>query len=705
MAERSLMIRILGDASKFSAALGSAERSSDGFGRKIAAVGGVLSGAFAIDKLKDFAGSAVDKFKEVGGESIRLSRLTGESVETMSRLRFAAQQSGLSADQMSGAFVKLSKSGLGAAKKELAGLGVSLVDATGKARPMNDVFLDVAERFKTMPDGAQKNALALKLFGRSGTDLLPMLNKGRDGLAELESESDKFGNTISGSADALKKYTKSQRELQAATDGLKITIGGALMPIVSSFVGFLAGTGREAFNTAGTIFREHIAPAFATVAEKLKPIFEWLGKVRDTIADFIAQNPQVLFAALGTVIGGALLAGVVALGSAFVGLFSPVVLIIGGIAALVAGVVWAYNRFGWFRDGVQAVWQFIKDAAAKTVEWFQATAWPAIQTVVQWIGGKFGELVGWVRDHWEQIKAGVQTTWDAIAGIISTVVSAIGTAIEAGVAAAKWIWDTFGETIMSVMRIAWDTVSSIFMGAWNIVSGIFQFFDDLFHARWSELWDDVKKIFSGVIDVVISVFMNFPRQLMAILSGIGGWLVDLGAKLLNGLWAGIQWGAAALWDFFKGLPGRLWDLLKGAGGWLVDMGKNLITGLWEGFKSAWNWLADKTTFTLPSINIPGIGEIGGNTISILPHLARGGRAMAAGYALVGEHGAEVVRLNAGDTVFPRSRANVAGAADSNTNVTINVTAGVGNPLEIGRELAAVMDRYYRVNGSPTWAAA
>ena len=49
----------------------------------------------------------------------------------------------------------------------------------------------LADAFKVLPDGAEKSAIAVKLLGKSGSELIPMLDMGREGI-------DKFGGAISG---------------------------------------------------------------------------------------------------------------------------------------------------------------------------------------------------------------------------------------------------------------------------------------------------------------------------------------------------------------------------------------------------------------------------------------------------------------------------------------------------------------------------
>src|SRR5204862_7584712 len=118
----------------------------------------------------------------VGGEVLKRQRYTGATAEEASRLRFAAKQSGIDVDTMTKSLGLLSKNLAGT---KLDKLGLGLKDASGKALPLNDSLLKIAERFQSMANGPEKTALAMQLFGKSGAQLIPFLNKGADGIAEL----------------------------------------------------------------------------------------------------------------------------------------------------------------------------------------------------------------------------------------------------------------------------------------------------------------------------------------------------------------------------------------------------------------------------------------------------------------------------------------------------------------------------------------
>lgn len=93
-----------------------------------------------------------------------LSQKTGVSVEQLSRFKQAADASGTSIEGVGSAMVKLNRNlatGNDQAALALQGLGISATDAAGKLKSTDQIMLEVADKFATMPDGAQKSATAM----------------------------------------------------------------------------------------------------------------------------------------------------------------------------------------------------------------------------------------------------------------------------------------------------------------------------------------------------------------------------------------------------------------------------------------------------------------------------------------------------------------------------------------------------------------
>ena len=162
--------------------------------RGLAGASAGLSGALgALAPLASVAGlvGLTKGALDAGDKMFDLSQKTGVSVEALARFKKAASTSGTDIDSVSKALVKLSKgmldasTGNAAAAAAFKALGVSITDSSGQLKSSDDVMLQVANRFSAMPDGVAKTALALKLFGKAGADMIPMLNMGGQAIDKL----------------------------------------------------------------------------------------------------------------------------------------------------------------------------------------------------------------------------------------------------------------------------------------------------------------------------------------------------------------------------------------------------------------------------------------------------------------------------------------------------------------------------------------
>jgi hypothetical protein len=188
-------------------------------------------------------GAMIKKTADYGDELNDLSQRTGIATEILSGYKLAADKSGTSIEGFATGMKGLSRvmveaaSGGKEAKDAFKDVGVSATDSAGKVRPLDQVMLDVADRFAAMPDGAEKNALAMKLFGKAGMDLIPMLNMGRKGLEENAAAAKRYGMVIS--QEAAKKcdeFNDSLAELQGSMGGIGREIAMALLPTVKSLI-------------------------------------------------------------------------------------------------------------------------------------------------------------------------------------------------------------------------------------------------------------------------------------------------------------------------------------------------------------------------------------------------------------------------------------------------------------------------------------
>lgn len=232
--------------------LSKAKGDVESFGRTAVKIGATLTAAGA-------AGTAAFvalglHAKSAASETAGLQRVAGGSAEQMSALRFAAQQTGVELGSLSSGFVRLAKSASTEKGADtLAAYGIAARDASGAVRPLPDLLNDVADAVANMDNGAQKDDLVTTLFGKGGTTLIPLLNRGSQGLAELASKAEKLGAVLDSKAvDSAKRLTAAQRDLSAATDALQTSLGEGVVPVLATAneaLASLATGAAQAFNS------------------------------------------------------------------------------------------------------------------------------------------------------------------------------------------------------------------------------------------------------------------------------------------------------------------------------------------------------------------------------------------------------------------------------------------------------------------------
>lgn len=187
---------------------------------------------------------AIDNADAMG----EMAEKAGVTVEALSSLAYAAKLSGTDTDALSTSLRKLSVNMLAVAQGSTGpvaaafkALGVNVQEADGALRSSDAVLIDVADKFSRMENGAAKTALAMQLFGKSGAELVPFLNQGRDGLAALTAEADRLGITLSTkTANDAGAFNDTLDRLGGTFDGVINQITSAVLPSLNQFGAKLA---------------------------------------------------------------------------------------------------------------------------------------------------------------------------------------------------------------------------------------------------------------------------------------------------------------------------------------------------------------------------------------------------------------------------------------------------------------------------------
>lgn len=257
------------NSAQFNTGLAKAQTGLKGFGK--AATVGFAAVAVAATAAATAIGMGVKHALDHADALGKSAQKAGVAVEALSRLEYAGKLADVSLESLTGGLQKLSKSmvevagGKGPAAAFQA-LGIAVKDGLGNLRSGDQVFADVADRFSRMEDSALKTSLAMQIFGKSGAELIPLLNEGRDGLAALAAESDRLGITIgAGTAKAAEKFNDTLTKIQGSLNGVfnKIIGDEGVQTAIQSLADTLAS---PEFAASMTQFASIVIKAIDTIA-------------------------------------------------------------------------------------------------------------------------------------------------------------------------------------------------------------------------------------------------------------------------------------------------------------------------------------------------------------------------------------------------------------------------------------------------------
>jgi hypothetical protein len=282
------------DTTKWAAGIGKVRAELVNLAGAYIGIRGIATGVQAL-----FA--AFDRADRIG----EVARIAGVSTEALSRLAFAAKFSDVELEGLQTGFKTFNKE-LVANSGLIGKVGVEIFEAgTKNFRPTEQIILDLADVFASLPDGPERAALAVKLFGKSGGDLIPVLIEGRKQLEEYGKQADATGNTISEAAAA------SAGEFNDNLDLLKGTLTGVanetakhLIPAVAGYAAEAANAGQQSnFAAEGGKFLASVFKVVAAGAIIVKNVVEGAATVLAFLGDTALRVSNVVAGTLGKTLG------------------------------------------------------------------------------------------------------------------------------------------------------------------------------------------------------------------------------------------------------------------------------------------------------------------------------------------------------------------------------------------------------------------
>lgn len=512
-----------------------------------------------------------------------------------------------------------------------------------------------------------------------------------------------IGSLLRGEANPIEKYgvsiKKADINARLAAEGLDKLEGEAAknaetqMLLTMLYEQTADAQGQFARETDTAAHKQQVATAKMNDAREvigtaLLPIMADLMEMMSRVAQVVAEHPK-LFVALGAAIGG--LAGsvivVAQLGAAIKGLsevtklasgafkalnlsfsVSPIGLVVTGIAAVAAGLVYFFTQtekgrelWSRFTEALAAGWQHVQDflvAGFEVVRGAFAVVGEAISTI-------WGGLVSAFQSGWAAVKAVFDAfvqagTW--LVQVVGTVVltplilawEAMSWAVQAGweniikptfdaiAAGATWLWETGVQPVLEFIRAGWEALGtglqwvydSLILPVWDLfTAGLSTVWEgaqvafDLIKMGWQALGDGLRWVYDNTIGPVWDAFGAGLTWLHDnVVDPVTGWITDKWSAMGDGLdrvkgfvvdtvFGGIQRGLDTLQGWFQSAVdgiSSIWDGIKRVTARPVRFVVETVYN--NGIRRAWNAVARFT----------GLSELEPAPVGDLGAYARGG---------------------------------------------------------------------------------
>lgn len=367
-------------------------------------------------------------------------------------------------------------------------LGLSIYDSTGAMKDQETMFREVALALAAMENGTEKAALATDLLGRSGSEMMPMLNNGAEGIIELTDRAHDLGLIMSDdavNAGVVLGDTLDDVKQSAAMVGTKI--GTALFPVLQKVLDMVL----EFMPQVQSIF-DNLAPVLISLMDSLMPM---LYQIVESVFPMLISLIETLLPSFMEITEALL----------------PVLL------------------------------EVIEMLLPPLIEIIQKLLPPLVKLLMP-ILDLLSPIIALLQPIIDLLLGIIEPLVTLIDGLLTPLISVISKLISFALKPLQLGFQNLSSTLTSVFNLAVQTVMDRVNMIKGVFSGIIQFIKGVFTGDWKSAWEGVKKIFSSVAEGLANTFktpINFIIDMInKFISGVNAikipdWVPGVGGKGIN----------------------------------------------------------------------------------------------------------------------------------------------------------------------------
>jgi len=631
---RSLMVKVGADLTDLDKSMKKMSKNLKSAGRDMQKTGASLTKGLTVPILGAAAGitSMVVAAGKGADELITLSNKTGITKQALQEMEYAARFIDVEVETMTDSMIKLTKNmdnankGLKDQEEAFQKLGVEYKNNDGSLRNAKEVWSDVIDALGEMSSEADRDAMALRLFGRSAAELNPLIKAGGDELNRLGKEAHEVGAIMNDeNVTALGKFDDEMQKLQAVMKTAGGNIGAAFLPVLEKLT---------------PIIQDKIVPAISGFANKISDLINWFSN--------LSPNMQgVILSVTGLVVA-----------------IGPVMMIVGkltsGIGGLIGGIGAAVKVIRGGGGIVSALGALIGPAGIALAA-IVAIAAAAFLIIKNW-----DSIKEFFMNLWENTKSVFSSAWEFIAGLFIKYT-------PYGLIIQNW------DKITGFFTELWDKTKDIFVLTWEFIKKLFLNYTptglvikhwdkikDFFSKLWGNVisgitiaWDGIKAFFTqtipNVIKIIVDGFKSLPSK-----------MIEVGKSIIAGIWNGISSSFEWLSTKIGGVVSSIKGFFTGKNGfdshspsrWGEKLGKNVNEGLANGLNASSKLLENAVSDIMGNLNSNAVVDLRANTatsssdLSMANAIYSGIKSLASSFKTNGAQ-APVVVLQVGETELGR----------------------------------------------------
>lgn len=523
-----------------------------------AIVGGATAAGAALVKFAESSASTADNID-------KMSQKIGISREAYQELDFICSQSGTSVDNLQAGMKSLVSAMDGAASgtasnvEQFEKLGVSVTNADGSLRSSEDVMWETMAALQSMDNETEKARLATELFGRSGTELMPLLNGASGSIDEMRQQAKDLGLVLSDDViDSGVSLTDTLDQMKRSFGAIVTNLGASLMPILEKVAKYIIDAMpkiQALFSRLEPIITQlfdKLLPPLMNLCESLLPvIFDLLETLIPVVSEIIEAILPVITNLLNMLLPP-IIQIVQMILPLLISLIEPLLPLLEPIFALLQPLI---DLLMMILEPLIQLLNLILPPLIEVISFLIQGVLAVLQPILEWLADFLGnvlggvisgitDLIGWCADGFKAAWEGIQVVWSVVVDFFQGIWDGICNVFSVVADWFKGIFDKANTAIHTVIDPWIEIFSKIWNGIKQAFSTVATFFGDMF----KKAWDGIKKAFEPAV--------NFFKN----------------------IWEGIKQAFSKVTDWFKNIFSKAWQAVKN----VFSTGGKIFDGIKEG---------------------------------------------------------------------------------------------------------------------------